>query len=224
MFTEEEAKNDGKIKKEAGSTMAQVAAKEGGELYDAFVEVCNESGQAPSEVLGDYLVRALNNEGFSERVLQTEIDMMTIRADELRKEDLEFVKEIADEFGLMPDDEPHPIRQLVEQRLQAKGGGPLSSLTNNGQSSNGQSQDVERLEARMNRMEGMLEQMAQDDTPTQHDPAGEPKSSRKSVDDLFAEESDDDSEPEPSGDNSDSGTDMGEPPINVDSGVEGDEE
>jgi hypothetical protein len=224
MFTEEDAQNDGKIKKEAGSTMAQVAAKEGGELYDAFIEVCNESGQAPSEVLGDYLVRALNNEGFSERVLQTEIDMMTIRADELRKEDLEFVKEIADEFGLMPDNEPHPIRKLVERRLEAKGGGPLSSLSGGNGDSNGQGKDIDRLEARMNRMEGMLEQIAQDDEPVQHDTGGTAKSSRQSVDELFSGEEGNGSDGESEVVDDSDTVDMDGPPINVDSGVEGDEE
>lgn len=223
-FTEEDAQNDGKIKQEAGATMAQTAAKDGGELYDAFLEVCSESGQSPSEVLGDYLVRALSNEGFSERILQTEVDMMKIRADELRKEDLMFVKEIADEFDLMGSNDTHPIRELVDRRLAAKGGSPLGGLTG-GENNNGSTdKEVEMLEARMNRIEGMLEQIAEDDEPRQTNTEEETKSNRQSVDELFSSDGDSSSDEDNGDDVSDDSGPESSVPINTEAGVEGDEE
>jgi len=223
-FTEDDATNDGKIKKEAGATMAQTAAQGGEELYDAFLEVCSEAGQTPSEVLGDYLVRALNDEGFSERLLQTEIDMMKIKADELRKEDLMFVKEIADEFDLMGNDDTHPVRELVERRLQAKGGGALSQVMGDRSNGDGGGAEVERLEARMNRMEAMIEQIAQDEKQQPAQAEEQSKSRRQSVDELFSGEEDSESDESDDGSASDKSGDVDGPPITTDAGVGGDEE
>jgi hypothetical protein len=223
VFTEEDAENDGKIKTEAGSAMASTAAKQGGELYQAFLEVCEESGQAPSEVLGDYVVRALNDEGFSEMILNTDVDMRVIKANDLREEDLRFVKQIADEFDLTPDNEPHPIRKLVDQRLAAQGGGPLSNLKRSGNGQDGSDEEVQRLEARLNRMEGMIERIAEDETQPEPDETQEVQSSRKTVDDLFGDEGDDQSSGDVDVETESNSPSTSGTPISTDDGKEADE-
>lgn len=223
VFTEEDAENDGKIKTEAGSAMASTAAKQGGELYQAFLEVCEESGQAPSEVLGDYAVRALNDEGFSEMILNTDVDMRVIKANDLREEDLRFVKQIADEFGLTPDNEPHPIRKLVDKRLAATGGGPLSNLSRSGNGQDGPDEEVQRLEARLNRMEGMIERIAEDETQPEPDETQEVQSSRKTVDDLFGDEEDNQGDDDVSVEAESHPPSTSGTPISTDDGKEGDE-
>ena len=183
-FTETDAQNDGKIKKEAGPVMAQVAARSSGELYDAFMNVCERTGREPSRVFGDLLIKALNNESFSERILQTEVDMSVIRADDIREDDLEFVHSMAEKFDLTPSDSKSPLERLVESRIEAQAG---AGLTQFAQQQNGGSGEVDpqvrRLNDKVERLEMMLEEAVSDEDVSQD--IEEANRSKKDVDDLF---------------------------------------
>lgn len=183
-FTETDAQNDGKIKKEAGPVMAQVAARSSGELYDAFMNVCERTGRDPSRVFGDLLIKALNNESFSERLLQTEVDMSVIRADDIREDDLEFVHSMAEKFDLTPSDNKNPLERLVESRIEAQAGAGLTQFApqQNG-GGGGVNPEVRRLNDKVERLEMMLEEAVSDEEVSQE--VERPGRDKKDVDELF---------------------------------------
>lgn len=124
VFTQEDAKNDGKIKDEAGTSMKQIAARESSELYTYYTQVCENMGVDPGTDLADMAVRALESQEFSERVLNTQVDLRKIKENEIRTEDMKQVKQLYEEFsgdgGSSID-----IESIIEQRLQQKASGPL---------------------------------------------------------------------------------------------------
>jgi len=158
VFTEEDAQNDGLIKKEAGSTMAQVAGRTGGVLYSAFLDVCEDTGREPSIVLGDVLIRALNNENFSERILQTEVDTSVIEANDIREDDLELVQSLADKFGLNDEKSKSPLEELVEQRIQTQAGAGFGQFSRGDGGSSSNDREVEQVHRRLDRIEQMIQQ------------------------------------------------------------------
>jgi hypothetical protein len=131
MFTLDDAENDGKIKREAGTEMAKVARRTGGELFQMFEEVCADKGMDPWQVLGDAVVRALNDEDFSKSLAETEVDMSEVKAGQLRMEDAEFVKEFAEKMGLdAEEDQDDWLEDLFKERLEAKTKSPMMGLAN----------------------------------------------------------------------------------------------
>ena len=183
-FTEEDAQDDALIKKEAGASMAQVAPRTNARLYEAFVNVCEDNGRSPSIVLGDLLIRALNDESFSEIILNTDVDMSVVNSDSIRREDVELVQEFADMFNLNESNEKHPLESLVEERLKQSGGvtpGMMQRVS--GARQQDSSREVRHLENRMDRIEGLLEEIATSETGQTENAVEEDK---KDVDELFS--------------------------------------
>jgi len=202
-FTEEDAENDGKVKREAGEELHSVLARESGELYSKFREWCEENGRDPTKVIGDMILRGVKNEGYAENVATTTIDLASLNRQQIREEDLNLVHNLINEFTEDQDDSNDPIDRLIEQRLQAIGNGPMSGLqdTVDGVAQNQQnSRNVDRLERKIDSLESQLQQeKANGSTPTQENETNDQtQESEKEIDELFEVDSgneQDDSEP-----------------------------
>ena len=198
VFTEEDAENDGKVKREAGGDLHSVLARESGELYTKFREWCEENGRDPTKVLGDMLLRAIKDEGYAENIATTTIDLASLNRQQIRREDLELVNDLINEFAAAEEDGPDPIDQLIEQRLQAIGSGPMSGLqqTMDGMAQQNQHNNgVEKLERKIDSLERKLEdnetnQTAQERTEQVDESSG---GSKKDIDDLFDDDGGDSS-------------------------------
>lgn len=165
-FTEEDATDEAKIKKEAGSSMAKTAAKSNPTLYQAFEDVCESKGIEPSTLLGARLVRVIQNEAYAERLNETEIDPSTVRAEQIKKEDIQFVKQLADELGIGDSEEQHPLEKMVEERIKRSGGpfvGATSSLMGDGGGQNSQQMDalaneLRHISSKMEELESRIDE------------------------------------------------------------------
>lgn len=185
-FTESDAANDGLIKREVGREMAKVAKSQNPQVFQHFENVCEEVGREPWEVFGEMAVRSLNNEAYAERVLQSEINMGQIKADEIRLEDVKYVKELSEELGLNQSDESQdPIDKLINQRLEMVTSSPWDNLSRkdaNTDSVNGEVlEHMESLQSEIARLQQKIE--GEDAEVSNANQTAEP--SGKSVDELF---------------------------------------
>lgn len=187
-FTESDAQNDGLIKREVGREMAKVAKTQNPQMFQHFENVCEEVGREPAEVFGEMAVRSLNSEQFANQVLNSEVSMGQIKADEIRLEDVRYVKELSEELGLnQSEDSSDPIDQLINQRLEMVTSSPLDNLKTdreNTRNSNGEVlQHMESLQNEIARLEQKIE--GEDVEGTVEDTTTEPD--EQSVDDLFGD-------------------------------------
>lgn len=185
-FTESDANNDGLIKREVGREMAKVAKSQNPQVFQHFERVCEEVGREPSEVFGEMAVRSLNSEAFAENVLASEISMSQIKADEIRLEDVKYVKQLSEELGLNDtEQEKDPIDQLIDQRLKSVTSSPLDNIRSNKENPEGVNgevlQHMESLQQEIGRLEQKIEgndvEGATGDNTTERD--------GQTVDDLF---------------------------------------
>ncbi len=186
VFTESDAQNDGLIKREVGREMAKVAKTQNPQMFQHFERVCDEVGRQPAEVFGEMAVRALNNEEYAKQVLDSEVSMGQIKADEIRLEDVKYVKELSEELGLNDsDDSKDPIDQLINQRLEMVTQSPFDNIrkgNDNPEGVNGQILDhMESLQREINNMKDKIE----GDDMESSTASESSESSNKSVDDLF---------------------------------------
>lgn len=188
MFTEEDAKNDGLIKREVGREMAKVAQTQNPEVYEHFVRVCEEVGREPQDVFGEMAVRSLDSDEYAERVLGSELSMKQLRADEIRLEDVQYVKRLSEELGLNEEQESNdPIDKLIDERLQSITRSPVPRLNrDNGGGDSGNKEMARYMEQMSHRLEEMEEKLSDREKEeaardTQKD------SGEKSTDELFTE-------------------------------------
>lgn len=180
-FTMADADDDGKIKKEAGSTMASVAKRESPKLWQAFEQVCQDRGVDPGHVLGGKALRALEDAGYAEDLARKDIDLSILGRSEMKIEDVQYVMNLADELGINEEQED-PIMELVDQRIRSAGSTPLSEFTQGEE----RSQEVDRrLAQQLERFDKRLSKIEQAavDEPVETSGDGE----RQEIDDLFDE-------------------------------------
>ena len=194
VFTEEDAENDGKVKREAGKDLHSVLARESGELYSKFREWCDENDRDPTKVIGDMILRGIKNEAYAENVAQTTIDLASLKRQQIREDDLRLVNQLINEFTEDEDNSRDPIDQLIEQRLQAIGSGPMSGLqqTVDGVAQNQQNnREVQRLEQKIESLEQQLKQNGDsaDNVTQDDDPNEQTQESKKDIDELFGDSS-----------------------------------
>lgn len=186
-FTEQDAENDGKIKREAGTEMAKQAKTHNPEMYEYFEDVCAEIGREPANVLGEMAVKALESEAYANQLLQAEISMADLRANEIRMEDVEFVTSLADKLGLNDTtQQKDPIEELVESRVESVASTPLSNFNKNKDKGGEVSEDVanhlQSLHAKIERLEGKV------DSEAREAPSGDQQTDdSQGVGDLFDE-------------------------------------
>lgn len=190
-FTESDAANDGLIKREVGREMAKVAKTQNPQMFQHFERVCEEVGRAPADVFGEMAVRSLNSEEYADNVLASEVNMGQIKADEIRMEDVKYVKELSEELGLnQQEKQKDPIDELINQRIRTVTQSPLDNLRNGQENPEGANGEVlrhmESLQTEINRLQQKIEgedvETTTQDTTTEHN--------EQSVDDLFGDSDD----------------------------------
>lgn len=176
-FTMEDAENDGRIKREVGSELAKVLKREGGQLWQMFLNVCENQGREPKIVLGEGVVKALNDEAFSEQIADVEIDMTQLRSGELRKEDARFVKELREEFREDEGSDMSFIDELVEERLKAKTESPIPSVNRGGAADEQTQKEIQDLKRKVDQIASEVSGQ-----PEQVDTADQ----KRDLDDIFS--------------------------------------
>lgn len=174
-FTAKDAENDGLIKREVGREMAKVARTNSQQLFEYFEQVCDHEGRDPWKVLGDGVVRALNDETVAESVAAIDIDMSKVDGGRTRVEDAKFVKELASELGL-EQDSGHWIEETVRDRIKSKTESPIPTLEG-GQQGAGDPElrrELQEVKSQMNELMGAMDGETQSSS-----------SEGKDVDDLF---------------------------------------
>lgn len=186
-FTEDDVDNDGEIKSYAGKQAAQVASRQNSDLYRMFVNVCEEKGLEPWEVLGDHIVRALNNEDHAGMLANTEVNMSKLKQGNIRVEDAKLLREFAEELGVgfgdsSSDDE---LEEIFKARLKSKLESPFSSVAGGGSDVTDESlkDEVRMLRSEIQSMKDG-DGSQQRSQPEQNDGGGQ---ADKAIDDVFDE-------------------------------------
>lgn len=195
-FTEEDAMNDGKIRSETEPEMVKVASSNSPRIFQHFEQVCGAMDQDPKSVLGNMLVRALNNEEYAQMILETDIDMGVLSSEELMLSDIELLDQIAEKFDLKPGDKKHPVERILDRRLEAAGGTPLDSVRDIGEEYlNGDRSAAEvqaELDAVRKEIRNLSKQLEEEegisgDSNTSEVQGGQEVGEKRSVDDVFAD-------------------------------------
>jgi hypothetical protein len=208
-FTEEDAENDGKVKREAGQQLNSVLSRKNTELYQKFLQWCDEQGRDPSTVLGDMVLRSMRSDEYAQKVSNTTVNVGKLRRQDIRENDLELVKGLMDEFADTEEDDDDVIDELIRRRLKSAGGGPLGGLRNQmGQQRENNGRRVQELEREIERLRGQVGEGQQEPQQQSHDDTVEvEQGSSKDIDDLFGENDNGNSGMDNGSDSGDLGTD-----------------
>lgn len=201
-FTEADAENDGLIKREVGKQLKSIAARELPQLYQHFERVANARGREPADILGERVVRALEDEEYAERLFNTQVNLMELEKDNIRKDDIEFVQDLAESLGLNEEQQDDPINRLVMERIESRTKTPLSGFSESVDKSQDMGELKAYLESTNKRLQQMEKKMEQPEpTENKDDNSNHHTGEQKSVDDIFggSDESEDvvEEEPEP---------------------------
>jgi hypothetical protein len=188
-FTQEDAENDGLIKREVGQELNAVLSRQGSELYRLFTEWCNETGRNQSRVLGDMALRSMRDEAFAQELSGVVIDLGKLKGNQIREEDLDMVMDLIDKLDGQDDGGSGAmgsIDRMIEKRIEAMGSGPLGGVADNVNQSDtgdGQNSEINEMEQRLQRIEqAVIGQQQQERNGTQSQDSG---SGGQDVDDLF---------------------------------------
>lgn len=195
VFTEEDAENDGLIKREVGQQLNSTLSRKGGKLYQKFMDWCEENDRRPSEVLGDMALRAMRNEDFAQTLSSTTVDMSGLERQSIRREDLELITDMIEQLGVDEsggDKTMEAVDRMIEQRIEAMGSGPLGGMSgnkSNGDSSGGSGREIQRLEKKIERIEQAVASNSQSRQETET--TTEVSEPEQTTDDIFSDISSD---------------------------------
>lgn len=127
-FTEEDLSNTGKLKREVAQEAVKIASRENPTLYEYFEEVCEANGQRPQTVIGDMVVKAIDNDAFADAVLDEVVELGKLNKDQMRKEDAEMVQDLMEALGLDEKEDEDPVEKIIENRFEAATSGPMGML------------------------------------------------------------------------------------------------
>lgn len=210
-FTEQDAENDGKIKREVGTELAKVMKTQNPEVFNHFANVCDEVGRSPADVFGEMAVRSLNSEEYAERVASSELSMKQLRADEIRLEDVKYVKQLTEELGLNEQQESRdPIDQLIDQRLQSITRSPIPRLNSGQGDGGGSNEDMTEFMKQMHEKMENLESKIDEDSDQGGGKSNTDGKTEKSIDDLFEGDGGGDSDGEREGVQTDDSVEVGD--------------
>jgi len=215
MFTEEDAENDGLIKREVGQQLNGVLSRKSGKLYTKFRQWCEENDRDPANVLGDLVLRSMRDEGFAQELSGTVVDIAALNRQQIREEDLELVTGLINRFDDGDDGGDDPIEGLIEQRIQAIGSGPMGQMgdaISPDRNGGNKDQKIQRLEREIQRLNSKVEDDNSRSNGTEQTTTTETTEETQDVDDLFGNGSntkptDDDDSGEDNGDSGSSGAD-----------------
>jgi hypothetical protein len=188
-FTEEDAQNNGLIKREVGQQLKKVASRDLHELYRHFEEVCEHRGQDPADVLGEMVVKALEDEGYADRIFGTEVNLSKVQANEIRQEDIQYVNELAEQLGLTGEKEQDPIERAVMERINAATGTPLSGFSESIERGQERGQIRQYMETTTQRLEEIERKMEQKQQTEDQQEQQEQEPEEQDLDDIWAEDS-----------------------------------
>jgi len=178
-FTIEDAENDGLIKREVGPEMEKVANREFNELYDMFMQVCEDKGMDPQTVLSDGVLRAIKDKGFSERIANLEVNMSSLKSGDLRRQDAKMLKDFAEELGLDENSSDFGwLEDTVRDRIQSKTSSPIQSVTRQRREGDEPSDEMKKLMAELNDNVSRLAQKVDEGNSGQGN-------ERKDIDEVF---------------------------------------
>lgn len=174
-FTEDDVDNDGEIKRYAGKQAAQVASRQSSDLYQMFEKVCENKGLDPWQVLGDHIVRALNNEEHAGMLSNIDVNMSKLQKGSIRVEDAKLLREFAEQLGIGfgEDDGDDELEDIFKQRIRSQLQSPFAGVTDQTASS-----EKKALQNEILRLRKEIEEMKEGEGST-----GE----RKTVDDTKTE-------------------------------------
>ena len=188
MFTEEDAENDGLIKREVGQQLNGVLSRKSGKLYTKFRQWCEENDRDPAKVLGDMVLRSMRDEAFAQELSGTVVDIAALNRQQIREEDLELVTGLIEQFDDGDDGGDDPIEGLIEQRIQAIGSGPMGQMgdTLNPNSDDGsKDRQIQQLEREIQRLRQQVDDGNGDSNTGQSQTTTQEEQNQKDVDDLF---------------------------------------
>lgn len=192
-FTEEDVENDGRIKREAGKQLNSVLARESGQLYSMFREWCHDSGLDANIVLGDMLLRAIRDENYAQDLSGVVVNIEKLKGDEVKKEDLEMVTGLIEEYSDDASSGQDPIDNLIERRIQAMGSGPLDGLAGDGQGGqDAKDQKIEQLHRQVESLRAELQGEADVQNVETEEVSRDQQTNMNKMDEMFGDEGGDD--------------------------------
>lgn len=213
MFTEEDAENDGLIKREVGQQLNGVLSRKSGKLYTKFRQWCEENDRDPAKVLGDMVLRAMRDEAFAQDLSGTVIDLGALDRQQIREEDLELVTGLIERFDDAEKKNEDPIESLIQQRIKAIGSGPMGTLSE-GMSERKQNSskdaEIRRLEQKIDRLNQQMGAAQQNGSQEQAQTGTSTQEESQDVDDLFDSDGTDNDNGDDSLDAGDGGGDGGD--------------
>lgn len=112
-FTEEDIEDDGAIRGEVAPKLQSLLTKNHPEIAEHYRTLVEEDyGLSPGQDLADMLVRALNNEGFAQQILNTQVSLRQVKISDIREEDLDLVLEMRDKFS--DDDAEDKVGDFIQ--------------------------------------------------------------------------------------------------------------
>lgn len=192
VFTEEDAENDGLIKKEVGKVMVQNAKTHMPEMFKNFKQVCENKGMEPEELMGHHALTSLRSESHSTMLSEVKVDMGRLNSDEISVQDAKFIQKLTEELGMEESDSKDPIDRLIENRLEAKTGPILPGVdAADTESAEGEiAQRLDSIQKEVNRLKQEAE-VPEADKGRESETNGKDEdggSKKKDIDDLFEEE------------------------------------
>jgi len=147
VVTEEDVREDGKIKANVKSQLLSVAKRESPEIFEYFEATCDRIGVPPDILLADMLVNAINDEAYADRINDTEISLRKAKMNDIRLEDAEFIKDLQERF-MDKDKGRDPVDKLIDRSIQGATEGPLGPLNSDSRAEGREEaleQEVQRL-------------------------------------------------------------------------------
>jgi len=190
MFTEEDAENDGLIKREVGQQLNSVLSRKSGKLYTKFLEWCQENDRDPAKVLGDMVLRSMRDEAFAQELSGTVVDLGALKRQQIREEDLELVTGLIERFDDTDDSGGDPIESLIEKRIQAIGSGPMGQIgeqMKERKANTAKDAEIRRLEQKIDNLTNQMGQASQNGQEQASQQSQNTQEEEKDVDDLFGD-------------------------------------
>lgn len=191
MFTEEDIENDSLIKEEVAQKLQTLGTRKQGQIMEYYRTLVEEDyGLSPGQDLADMLVRALNDEDFATRILNTEVSLKQARINSIREDDLEFVMDLREKF--IDEDAEDKVGRFIDNYMdRISGGGALGlSVTDKRQSDEVSRAERLKKELREERikLQTLKAELEQEGSSTGEVDTSVSEGGRKDINDLFSRE------------------------------------
>jgi hypothetical protein len=185
-FTEEDAQNDGLIKREVGNRLYSVLSRKNSVIFQKFESHCEEYGLDPAEVLGDKVLKALRSDEFAESLSNLNVDMGQIQGNQVKIDDVELVQELMEKFDTGEDNDEDVFRDIIKERLKAVGGGPMGNMGQTGPGQQGgSSREVQQLRQEIASLRREINSDQQTNERARQQNTDQKEQDRQSIDEII---------------------------------------